>query len=63
MIISLIKSKFLLKQFQKEYLWGRCFLILLFWNLVPPYIQVVYQSFISGNLLICKLVHTFRDNK
>ena len=26
-------------------------------------IQIVYQSFISGNLLICKLVHTSRDNK
>ena len=28
-----------------------------------PYIQIVYQSFIGGNLLICKLVNTSRDNK
>ena len=28
-----------------------------------PYIQTVYQNFISGNLLIYKLVHTFGGNK
>ena len=32
-------------------------------NAEPPYIQIMYQSFISENLLICKLVHTSRDNK
>ena len=63
MIITLIISKFLLKQFQRESIWGGCFLILLFWNSEPPYIQIVYQSFISENLLICKLVHTSGDNK
>ena len=52
MIISLIKSKFLLKQFQKEQIWDGCFLILLFWNSEPPYIRIVYQSFINGNILI-----------
>ena len=39
------------------------FLILLFWNSESPYIQIVYENFISGNHLICKLVHTSRDNK
>ena len=42
MIISLIKSKILLKQFQKEYIWDRGFLILLLWSLKPLYVQVVY---------------------
>ena len=37
--------------------------MLLFWNSEPSYIQVVYQSFISGDLLICNLVLTSRDNK
>ena len=63
MIISLIKSKFQLKQFQKEYIWDGCFLMLLFWNSEHPYIQIVYESFISENFLICKLVRTSRDNK
>ena len=27
------------------------------------YIQIVYENFISENLLIYKLVHTFRGNK
>ena len=26
------------------------------------YIQILYENFISGNLLICKLVHTSRGN-
>ena len=63
MIISLIKSKFLLKQFQKEQMWDVCFLMLLLSNLELPYIQIVHQSFASGNLLICKLVDTSRDNR
>ena len=65
MIISLIKSKFLLKQFKKKnkYLWDECFLILLLWKSEPRYIQIVYQNFISGNLLIYKLVHTSRGNR
>ena len=29
----------------------------------PSYIQIVYQNFISGNLLIYKLVHTSRGNR
>ena len=29
----------------------------------PPYIQIVYQNFISENLLIYKLVHIFRGNR
>ena len=33
------------------------------WSPEPSYIQIVYESFISENFLICKLVHTFRDNK
>ena len=37
--------------------------MLLFWNSELLYIQIVYQSFISRNILICKLVHTSRDNK
>ena len=58
MIISLIKSKYLLKPFHKELMfmsWG--FLVLLLWNSEPPYIQIIYQNFISGNLWICKLIH------
>ena len=39
------------------------FLILLIGNSEPSYIQIVYQSFIRGNILICKFVHTSRDNK
>ena len=50
MIISLIKTKFLLKQFQKEYIWDGYFFILLLWSLNPPYVQIVYQSFTSENL-------------
>ena len=45
MIISLIKSKFLLKQFQKEQMWDGCFLMLLLSNLELPYIQIVHQKF------------------
>ena len=63
MIISLIISKFLLKQFQNEQIWVGCILILLFWNSELSYIQIVYESFISGNLLIWKLAHISRDNK
>ena len=37
--------------------------MLLFWNSEPPYIQIVYESFINGDIFICKLVHTSRDNK
>ena len=54
MIISLIKSKFFLKEFQKEQIFMR-------WVLLN--IEIVYQNFISGNLLIYKLVHTFRGNR
>ena len=50
MIISLIKTKFLLKQFQKEYIWDGCFLILLLWSVKLPYVQIVYQSFTNENL-------------
>ena len=28
----------------------------------PVNSQIAYQNFITGNLLICKLVHTSRDN-
>ena len=63
MIISLIKIEFILKQFQKEQVWGGCFLILLLCNSKPPYIQIVYKSFISGIPLIYELVHSSRDNK
>ena len=34
-----------------------------YFGIQNPYIQIVYESFISGNLLICKLVHTSHDNK
>ena len=54
MIISLIKSKFFLKEFQKEQIFMR-------WVLLN--IEIVYQNFISGNLLIYKLVHTSRGNR
>ena len=63
MIISLIKSKFLLKQFQKEKIWDVCFSILLLWESEPLYIQILYQNFISRNLLIYKLVHTSGGNR
>ena len=63
MIISLIISEFLLEQFQKEQIWVGCFLILLFWNSEPSYVQIAHESFISGNLLIWKLGDISRDNK
>ena len=36
--------------------------MLLFWNLERRYIQIVYESFINGHILNCKLVHISRDN-
>ena len=36
---------------------------MLLWKSEPMYIQIVYENFISENLLIYKLVHTFRGNK
>ena len=64
MIISLINSKFLLKQFQKnKCLWDGCFSIFLLWKSEPAHIQIVYQNFFSGNFLIYKLVHTSRGNR
>ena len=51
MIISLVESRFkLLKEFQKEYIWDGCFLILLLWSVKLPYVQIVYQSFTNENL-------------
>ena len=45
-----------------ELIWG-AFRYSSFWNSEPPYMKTVYESSNSGNLLICKLVHTSRDNK
>ena len=33
------------------------------WKSEPPYIQIVYQNFISGNLLIYELVRTSPGNR
>ena len=63
MIIILVKSKFLLKQFQKDYIWDGCFLILLLWSVKPLYVQIVYKASLAKIFLICKLVHTSRDKQ
>ena len=48
---------------KNKYLWVGCYSILLIWKLEPPYIQIAYENFISGNLFIYKLVHTSRGNR
>ena len=64
MIFILIKSKFLLKQFQKEQILMRCVLFsIVTLEIKTPCIQITYQSFISGKLLISKVVHTSRSNR
>ena len=63
MIVSIIKSKFVLKQFLKgiNMRWVLFDIVILEFR--TPVHSIVHQSFISGNLLICKLVHTSGDNK
>ena len=38
---------------------GGCYCL----EISTPYIKIVYQNFISENLLIYKLVHTYRGNR
>ena len=61
MIISLVKIRFLLKLFQKEYIWDGCFLILLLWRLNPRTFKLCIKALLAKIFLICKLVHTSRD--
>ena len=63
-LLASLKVDFYSGNFKKnKYLWDGCFSILLFWKSVSLYIQIVYQNFISGYLLLWKLVHTSHGNR